>query len=441
MIPDSAKKKIKSNDKGFRLPTDSYASENGVEKEDLESFRFEVSAGEKLRLDDDVPRSKGLRLRADLPHHSEPHNSPLVSEPSLTENARFPQLEVAETSYYQKRSEKLPVWGTSFFIHLLAMLAFALFTFSINKQQVDFTLTLESDATIENEIELQDIEIDPMEEIESDVNQLASEIQEASRVMASELSAEVAIADLVSFSGSQEIGLGELSGLSFGSHGNGLSDMLPKAEKLKATFFETKIEGRRIVFVVDNSGGMRGGELETLVDELIKSVESLTTEQQFYVIFYSDMLYPLFYPQPVQRFVPADDRFKKSLRQWLETVEFCLGNEVDKAIEAAQMIRPDAVYLLTDGDLDSTRDQRRMAYLLNSQGRRFPIHTFGMGTGEKGRAADKLRQVAEANRGIFRAVKVSTAAKDAALEKRRPYHDKEPGEVWGLNVGGKWGRK
>ena len=47
---------------------------------------------------------------------------------------------------------------------------------------MDFTLTLESEAICKQEIELQEIEIDPLEEIESDVNQIASEeLQDASK--------------------------------------------------------------------------------------------------------------------------------------------------------------------------------------------------------------------------------------------------------------------
>ena len=59
------------------------------------------------------------------------------------------------------------------------------------------------------------------------------------RVMASELSAEVALADLAMASGSQDIGIGELSGL-FGSHGNSLTEMLPTREKLTADLLRNK---------------------------------------------------------------------------------------------------------------------------------------------------------------------------------------------------------
>ena len=139
--------------------------------------------------------------------------------------------------------------------------------------------------------------------------------------------------------------------------------------------------------------------------------------------------------------MPASDRFKQRLKTWLDSVEFCVGNTVDEAIQAAAMIRPDAVYLLTDGNIDTTRDGRKMDALLDTRGRDFPIHTFGIGMGENSKAAENLRMVAEANEGTFRVVEVSAEAETRAKQMNRPYHNKEPGRDWGLNVGRGWGRR
>ncbi len=439
MVLDPVQKTLQSSTKDGNAQGGQQSAGQAAAEKDLETFQFEVTAGKKLLDGSLLQSASDVTIRRDQPHIAGSRIAPKSVEAPLP-IADNPKINIAKSSSLQPRRTRFPSWATSLLVHLLVILGLAYFTFSTLEPRIDFTLSLESEAFAEDEIEFQEIVIDPLEEIELDENRIASEIQEASQLSASELSAEVALADLTNISATQETGLGDLTNL-FGDQGTGLSEMIPAGAKLTASFFGTKVEGRRIVYVVDNSGGMRGGELETLVDELLKSVESLTDEQEFYVIFYSDMLYPLFYPHPVQRFVPANDRFKQRLRKWLETVEFCLGNEVDKAIEAATMIRPDVVYLLTDGDLDSTRDQRRMAYLLNARGRKFKIHTFGMGTGEKGRAAEKLRLVADANDGTFRAVEVSDVFKEAALEKKRPYHDKKPGKVWGLNVGSGWGKK
>ena len=108
---------------------------------------------------------------------------------------------------------------------------------------------------------------------------------------ANELDAEAALAELSSTS-LADAAVGDVAGL-FGAEG--LSEVVPAGDKLTASFFGTKVDGRRILYVLDNSGGMQDGGLETLIEELLQSVESLSPQQEFYVIFYSDMVYPMFH--------------------------------------------------------------------------------------------------------------------------------------------------
>ena len=65
-----------------------------------------------------------------------------------------------------------------------------------------------------------------------------------------------------------------------------------------AMFFGTKSKGDRFVFVVDNSSSMKNGKLDTARSELLKTVESLSPKQSFYVIFVSDQTYPMFMLNP-----------------------------------------------------------------------------------------------------------------------------------------------
>ena len=156
-------------------------------------------------------------------------------------------------------------------------------------------------------------------------------------------------------------------------------------------------------------------------------------KQQFYVIFYSDTVYPLFFPHSANNFVRATKENKELLREWLATVELCLGNRIDEAIEAASVIRPDVVFLLTDGRLFTTDEKERI--LLAGETRNFPINTFGMGVKEHSGPEADLKLVAEANGGSYRSVVVSPEAKEIAKQKTRPYHNKTPGKVWGRLIG------
>ncbi len=205
-----------------------------------------------------------------------------------------------------------------------------------------------------------------------------------------------------------------------------------------ADFFGAKIDGNRIVFVLDNSGSMQGGRLETVIAELLKSVDALTPKQRFYVVFYSDLAYPLFYPDPAQDFVAPTDRNKAELARWLDTVELCLGDAVLDAMAGVIAIQPDTVFLLGDGRIQG---EKKMRALLEASAGDFVIHTVGVGLGKNAVASRRnLQMIAEANGGDFREAEVPEEMRELALTNPRPYHNQTPGPIWGLKVKG-WGKR
>lgn len=400
-------------------PVNSVPNQSAV----VETFTFDVSAGKKLA--QDTARDQATFRLSDAPDN--PRGS---SEELIHRTWRMSSKTV-------KRVTRTPAWLGSMLINAGFLAGMSLVTISSLPQGFDFTLSFDAEPVFAEEATFADVAIDPLQEFENAESQLTADL-EPTTALSTELADEIALANFESQS-LAENALNDAANL-FASKSGALADLVPSGEKLTASFFGTKVEGRRILYVLDNSGGMRKGGLETLIEELLRSVDSLTPKQQFYVVFYSDMVYQLFHPHPPEKFVPANDRNKQRLRFWLDSVEFCVGNSVDKAIQLASMIRPDAVYLLTDGDVDTTPDGRKLAALVDNRGRDFPIHTFLIGKPRQSKASDNLRLVAESNEGTFRMVEVSEEAEALAREKNRPYHNKEPGPVWGLNVGGGWGR-
>jgi hypothetical protein len=198
-----------------------------------------------------------------------------------------------------------------------------------------------------------------------------------------------------------------------------------------AKFFGQTIDGRRIVFVLDNSGSMQGGRLETVIAELLRCVGALAKDQEFYVLFHSDMVYPLFYPDPVQQYLKPSEGNKKLLARWLDTVELCLGDSVDEALVTAELIQPDTVFLLSDGKIQSEKKYR---YLVSGGPRDFALHTFAVGLGSSVAGRRNLQVIAEANHGQFRESEVPAEMRDLARRKPRPYHSESPGPVWGRKV-------
>jgi hypothetical protein len=403
------------------------ASNESTEDEAVETFTFDVSAGKQ------GPASEAAtRKPADVLRPREVAEAPAMAAPIRPRAARPKRITLSS------RQLRMSPFGLSLLAHIGIIAALGAITIPGLSQQFAFSLSFDAEPAVSEEVLIDELVVDPLAELENAENQLVEEVSQVS-ALERDLNPQVALADLSSETLS-DAALSDAAAL-FGSQGSGLSELVPQGGNLTASFFGTKVEGRRILYVLDNSGGMRDGGFEASVEELMRSIESLTEEQQFYVIFYSDMVYPMFHPRPVERFVPANDRFEKRLAGWLDSVEFSVGNTVDEAIVTAAMIKPDALYLLTDGDIDTTRDGRKLAALVDSRGRDFPIHTFGIGMNEGSKAAVNLQTVADANGGKFRIVEISSEAKQRAREKNRPYHNKKPGPTWGLNVGGGWGRK
>jgi len=333
-------------------------------------------------------------------------------------------------------------WITSLSAHILLLICLAFSTLAV-MQEEELELYA-SPAVYETVEEFEDLEIDPAEQLDLLEEELNTPDPDTLANLGSEtLIEEPTLSEIpIAESASAEVAssLAELGQL-FGDQGTGLSGMDDELGSGKggamAKFFGTEIKARHILYMLDNSGGMRkGGKFEALVSELLTSVRALNPKQKFYVIFYSDTVYPLFFPYSVREFIRSTPKSQKKLAAWLDSVELCGGNAIDEALAAAEVIRPDAVFLLTDGDLFTS--EKKQALLLNRAGRSYAIHTFGLGVGKQTRTADGLRQVAEVNGGTFRAIKVTDEMKALEKEKQRPYHNKKPGAVWGLKVGRRW---
>jgi hypothetical protein len=176
-----------------------------------------------------------------------------------------------------------------------------------------------------------------------------------------------------------------------------------------ATFFGTRSRGSRFVFVIDNSRSMKGGRLEAAVAELIQSVGAMSRRQSFYVIFVSDQPYPMFYPDPAEDLVPATAANKQRLARWLLKLQLAPGNnrQLIPAMDLAASLRPQAVFLLWDGDLRYSERVRQdvMRHLAGPNDWNFPVHTLCMGDQPPGNQQN-LVDVARAHGGTYRRVDV-----------------------------------
>jgi hypothetical protein len=373
--------------------------------------------------------------------------SPSVSRDAAAERAA-PALQVLSNRAPQhvartRRKRTLaPVWASSLALHAASIALLG--AVSLTGLEATDDILLWASPPAEVDVMLDDVNLDPTDEVSDEISEivdqqiLEDQLIDPGQAALGTLAAEAALAPTDGEAALAAGSLGDVGAL-FGANGAGLAEFdSGLGDAPIAEFFGQKIDGRRIVFVLDNSGSMQGGRLETVIAELRRAVDSLTPEQEFYVIFHSDAVYPLFYPTPVDRYVLPTDSNKRRLAAWLDTVELCLGDSTDEALAIAAMIEPDTVFLLSDGRIQS---EKTMRFLLTPEVRNFPIHTFGVGMGSSVVGRRNLADVAAANGGEFRESEVPDAMRDLARTKLRPYHSDGPGLVWGRKVrAGAFGR-
>ena len=145
--------------------------------------------------------------------------------------------------------------------------------------------------------------------------------------------------------------------------------------KASTDFFGIGGYGQTFVYVVDASDSMNEGrKFERARYELLKSIEQLSSEQRYYVIFYNTAQYPMDAAAPL--LATADNIANTT--EWVNYVEPTGGTNPLPALLMALSLRPDAIYFLSDGQFDpmvmnQLRFRNRQNLKLDI--RQIPIHT------------------------------------------------------------------
>ena len=356
--------------------------------------------------DDGNASQKPSTTKQDSPDHSEPGDSS------------------AGSSWLGSR--QVPAWAISTIVHLIIFLILGLITIAI-PATADFAIIAGSQDT--NEPLEQMAEVDLAEELEN-MEELSPSF-DSPQVNESDMS-ELTLASSVADTGDlgpQVIESDSVSQINaiFSDSGSAMESLTDKVGKMTASFFGSKSKGRRFVFVVDNSNSMTRGRFHTALNELAKTVEQMDKDQYFYVIFFSDTAYPLFWPSPVSQLVPATRKNKERLHQWLYTVELCLHTRGEAAMQLALSLRPDAIYILGDGAFTDNTTTK----LTQPHNRPTPIFTLGMEVPEKGKV--QLTRIAKSNKGTYRLVAVAPGAAQAALQSPIK-KNRTRGAIWGVKL-------
>ncbi|MFG0334727.1 MAG: VWA domain-containing protein [Maioricimonas sp. JB049] len=164
-----------------------------------------------------------------------------------------------------------------------------------------------------------------------------------------------------------------------------------------SSFFGLNAPGRKFVFVVDGSGSMNRpfpGPAKTRFGrvklELIRTIQQMNEEQQFFIIFFNDNAIPM----PATRLMEAVPSAQYNYLRWMTAVEATGMTEPESALMLALRLRPDVIYFLTDGAFK----YRVIKRVREANRGRVSIHTIGFGDDE---AEKFMKQIASQNYGTY----------------------------------------
>ncbi len=122
-------------------------------------------------------------------------------------------------------------------------------------------------------------------------------------------------------------------------------------EPAQIDFFGTRDFGTRFVFVLDISYSMdarQGRRFRRACDELLRSVSNLKLGQSYYVFLFCWQTEEMFYDPAIEYVTVAPGHVQK-LHDWISSISLGPGTDPRRALALAQRMKPDALFLLSDG--------------------------------------------------------------------------------------------
>jgi hypothetical protein len=128
--------------------------------------------------------------------------------------------------------------------------------------------------------------------------------------------------------------------------------------------------------------------------ELVRSIGNLPDEMEFFVIFFNRVAVPM----PAEKLQPATLGNKRKYLEWCMKVRGGGGTDPSEALKKALELKPDVIYLLTDGVFKD--DAVREVTKLNTRG--VSIHTFCFGDSA---GETVLNEIASKNGGTYKFIR------------------------------------
>ena len=165
----------------------------------------------------------------------------------------------------------------------------------------------------------------------------------------------------------------------------------------EVSFFGTPSKGKRFVFVIDRSGSMLAdGKLGHAKQELVKTLRSLPADAKFMIYFFDEGAEPL----PAKDLVQATPENIRWAEKWIQQRGVGGGTDPRQALKFTFNLRPDTVWLLTDGQFADETGAMQLIRKANINPRaRINTLAFRTRMGE-----ELLKRIAQENDGNYRFV-------------------------------------
>ena len=191
-------------------------------------------------------------------------------------------------------------------------------------------------------------------------------------------------------------------------------------EKAQVSLFGVKAEGAKFVYVLDRSGSTEGKLLAAAKAEILASIEKIDDVHQFQLVVYNERPKAFNPAGPNGQLAFGTDANRAAVKKFLGSIEAEGGTDHAAALSLAIRMRPDVIFLLTDGDkpLLSARELARIDRI----GPGIMIHTIQFGDGPQRGGRGWMGKLAQQSGGEYRYV-------DTTKLKRKRNKD-EYGEGW-----------
>jgi hypothetical protein len=230
-------------------------------------------------------------------------------------------------------------------------------------------IKLMADAGAGDEASFDDSPLDDTIELEASEDTAAA-VGAITALDATVPAAEMVALDALAENAGRASGVSGLEGVGFGGKGAG------DGAAGSAEFFGIGGYGQTFVYVVDASDSMNVmGKFDRARYELLQSIEQLSSDQRYFVIFYNDGAYPMDADEPVLR---TEDNFAATT-DWVNHARANGGTNPLPALVHALSLRPDAIYFLSDGQFDPMAIQvlrMKNRPTKRVKQRQIPIHTI-----------------------------------------------------------------